>query len=181
MALTYTPAGHDSLKLPEFTLPTLDGDTLVAPVAGARATLIAFICGHCPYVLAVERRLIDLAAEFKSAGLVTIGLCANDAADYPEDRPEALRARWQDQAYGFPYAIDREQTVARALGAVCTPDFFLFDAAGALAYRGRLDDSWRDPAKVRRRELADAVTAVIRGEAPGSPNPSMGCSIKWLT
>ena len=182
MALTYTPAGSPEFKLPPFALPGVDGSTVDLAVLAqkARATLIAFVCGHCPYVLAIERRLIELAAEFKPAGLLTVAICANDPADHEADQPAALLARWREQSYDFPYAIDHAQEIARRFGAVCTPDFFLFDADRTLRYRGRLDDSWRDPAKVRARELASAVTAVLRGTPVAAQvHPSMGCSIKW--
>ena len=184
MALTYTPAATADLTLPPFLLPAVDGGTVDSSglTRSARATLVAFICNHCPYVMAIESRLIALAAEFRSAGLVTLGICANDDQDHPEDAPAELFRRWREQNYGFPYAIDHQQTVARAFGAVCTPDFFLFDAAGTLAYRGRLDDSWRNAAAVGRRELAEAVNDVLNHRPVVSiQNPSMGCSIKWRT
>lgn len=182
MALTYTPAGEIGSPCPDFTLPGVDGKTyaLQKDFAKAEALVIMFICGHCPYVQAVEKRLIDLGAEFQKRGAAVVGICSNDPSDYPEDSAASLKQRWLEKHYTFPYLIDDSQSVAKAFGAVCTPDLYLFDRERKLRYRGRLDDSWRDPSKVRRRELAEAITAVLENRAVEPlQNPAMGCSIKW--
>ena len=147
----------------------------------AAALVVMFICNHCPYVQAVEDRLIALAREYGPRGVRFVGICANDATDYPDDAPARLLARWREKGFGFPYGIDESQEVARAFGAVCTPEFFVYDAARRLAYHGRLDDIWHDPRKVTRRELAAALDAAARRRAPApeQQTPSMGCSIKW--
>lgn len=180
MALTYTPPGELGSPCPTFKLPTVDGG-LVTPVSfrDAKVLVVAFICNHCPYVMAVEDRLLNLARGLPKE-IAWLGICSNDSTDHPEDAPAELKKRWLAKKYPFPYAIDEDQSVARAFGAVCTPDFFVFDSKRKLAYRGRLDDSWKDPEKVRRQELREAVEELLqKGTVQSLQNPSMGCSIKW--
>jgi hypothetical protein len=139
-----------------------------------------FICNHCPYVKAVEDRLIALGRELGPRGVQLVGISSNDARTYPDDSFEKMAERWRDKAYGFPYLHDDQQTVARAFDAVCTPDIYVFDGDRKLAYRGRIDDSWKEPDKVTRRELHAAITALLEGQRPSpEQRPSMGCSIKW--
>jgi peroxiredoxin len=124
--------------------------------------------------------LIRLAREYGARGVQFVAICANDAAGYPDDAFDKLEARWRDKQYGFPYLHDESQEVARAFGAVCTPDIFVYDRARRLAYRGRIDDAWKDESKVTRRELAAALDALLAGVAPAAEQrPSLGCSIKW--
>ena len=141
---------------------------------------MAFICNHCPYVKAVENRLIQLASEMKLKGIEFLGICSNDFEEYPEDSPQELRKRWEEKKYGFEYLIDEDQSVARAFGAVCTPDFFVY-FRGKLFYRGRLDDSWQDEEKVQEPSLRQALYRLLENQKPPlrSKKPSMGCSIKW--
>jgi peroxiredoxin len=181
MALLYTPAGEPGSKCPPFELPSVDGGTYaLKDFAGAKALVVMFICNHCPYVQAIEQRLLDLAHALGPRGAAFVGICANDPTDYPEDAPEALLARWREKSYGFPYLIDESQEVARAFGAVCTPDIFVYDSNQTLRYRGRLDDSWKNPAAVKRQELKEALEKIMQNlPAPSTQNPSMGCSIKW--
>lgn len=144
------------------------------------ALLILFICNHCPYVKAIERRLIDLAHAHRGRGLSTVAICSNDPADYPEDAPAELLKTWRAHNYGFPYLIDESQQIAKKFGAVCTPDIFLYDKSRKLVYRGRLDDAWKNENLVQRRDLNEAIEAVLAGKPANlSQNPSMGCSIKW--
>ncbi len=166
---------------PDFRLRAVDGRTYTRDDFGAAPVLVVmFICNHCPYVQAVEDRLIALAREYRDK-VQFVGVCSNDAASYPDDAYDKLAERWRNKAYGFPYLHDEAQSVARAFGAVCTPDVFVFDEKRRLAYRGRIDDSWKDPAKVTRRDLADALNALLAGQAPAAEQrPSLGCSIKWL-
>jgi peroxiredoxin len=181
MALLYTPAGSAGSACPDFKLPSVDGKTVARDdFRAAKALVVMFICNHCPYVQAVEQRLIELAHEFQAKGAAFVGICSNDASEYPEDAPPELLKRWREKNYGFPYLIDESQEIARAFGAVCTPDLFVYDGAGKLAYRGRIDDSWKNPALVKKQELKAAIEAVISGKPVNSlQNPSMGCSIKW--
>jgi hypothetical protein len=181
MALTYTPNEDLKLMLPQFKLTDVfdqmfDSNALLA----ARAKLIVFLCGHCPYVQAIESRLISLGHDLKALGVPMVGICSNDPKDYPEDSPTALRARHESKRYSFPYLIDADQAVARAFGAVCTPDFFLFNGQNHLVYRGRLDDFWKDEKKVTRRELFQAAKLTAEGKDRNlEMHPAMGCSIKW--
>jgi thiol-disulfide isomerase/thioredoxin len=181
MALTYTPAGELDSNCPDFSLKSVDGKSYSRKdFANAKATVILFICNHCPYVKAIEDRMIALAHEYSRKGVVFVGVCSNDAADHPDDRPEELFKRWKAKHYDFPYLVDIDQTMARDFGAVCTPDIYVYDSKHKLSYRGRLDDSWRDPAHVQRQELREALDRILQNlPVTGTQNPSMGCSIKW--
>lgn len=181
IALTYTPSGQLGSQLPDFSLISVDGKSYSrADFAKAKATVVMFICNHCPYVQAIEQRLIQLAHELMPKGVAFVGICSNDPAEYPEDAPAELLRTWREKNYGFPYLVDIEQTAARDFGAVCTPDLYVFDAKHKLHYRGRLDDSWRNSDQVKKQELKSAIIAVLEGKQPSTPqNPSMGCSIKW--
>ena len=176
-----TPAATLGTPCPEFALPGVDGQRhALHDFDRAPVLVVMFICNHCPYVQAVEDRLIALARELGPRGVAFVGVCANDAVSYPDDAFDKLAERWRRMGYGFPYLHDEEQTVARAFGAVCTPDIFVYDADRRLAYRGRIDDSWKDPSKVTRRELAGAIEELLAGRRPSpEQRPSMGCSIKW--
>jgi hypothetical protein len=113
-----------------------------------------FICNHCPYVQAVEDRYVALARAYGPKGVQFVGICSNDPTGYPEDAPAELLARWRKKGYGFPYLVDASQDVARTFDAVCTPDIYVYDRDRRLAYHGRIDDNWKEPSKVTRRELA---------------------------
>jgi peroxiredoxin len=181
MALTENRDVPLGTPCPDFRLPTVDGGTVARDDAPeAPALVVMFICNHCPYVQAIEDRLAALGREYTPRGVRLVGVCANDPTDYPEDAPPRLLARWREKDFGFPYGIDASQDVARAFGAVCTPEFFVYGSDLRLAYHGRLDDSWNDPRKVGRHELAAALDALLAGGAPATKQvPSMGCSIKW--
>jgi hypothetical protein len=141
---------------------------------------VLFICNHCPYVQAIEDRLIALHREYGERGVQLVGICSNDPTHYPDDSPANLLQRWREKHYGFPYLVDATQDVARAFGAVCTPDIYVYDRDRRLAYHGRLDDNWKDESKVTRRELAEAFDALLTNATPTpEQQPSMGCSIKW--
>ena len=165
-------------KAPDFRLPGVDGKTYsFADVAGPNGTLIMFICNHCPYVLAVKDRIIRDATELKSLGIGVAAISSNDVEAYPQDGFEKMK----EEGYPFPYLFDESQEVARAYDAVCTPDFFGFNARGELQYRGRLDASRKEtgPANLRR-DLFEAMKQVAEtGHGPEDQVASMGCSIKW--
>jgi peroxiredoxin len=168
-------------KAHDFTLPATDGRTYsLSDLKGPNGTLIVFMCNHCPYVKAVIDRLIRDANDLKALGVNTIAISSNDATAYPADSFENMR-RWAlEKRFPFPYLHDETQEVARAYGAVCTPDFFGYDAGLGLQYRGRLDESKRDQAPNARRELFEAMKQVSEtGQGPKEQVPSMGCSIKW--
>ena len=169
-------------KAPDFTLPGVDGaEHRLSDLRGRNGTLIAFICNHCPYVKAILDRLIRDAAELEALGVNTIAISANDANSHPEDSFENMRAVAERLHFPFVYLYDEAQTVARAYDAVCTPDFFGFDAGLGLQYRGRLDASRGSPGPAGlRRDLFLAMQQVAEtGAGPQSQIPSMGCSIKW--
>ena len=181
MALTYTPTQSLGQACPPFSLPHVEGGTLSREdFSQAKILVVMFICAHCPYVQAIEERLIRLAGSYSPDEVQFIGICSNDWNDFPEDSPENLLRRWKEKKYSFPYLIDSEQTVAQAFGAVCTPDIFVFDSDRRLAYRGRLDDSWKNPDKITREELNEAIQRTLASQPLNhEPIPSMGCSIKW--
>jgi peroxiredoxin len=166
---------------PDFDLQSVEGERVRRDdLAGKPVLVVLFICNHCPYVQAVEDRIVGLAREYGPRGVQLVGICSNDPRDYPDDAPPRLLERWREKAYGFPYLVDETQDVARAFGAVCTPDIYVYDRERRLAYHGRIDDSWKEPAKVTRRELAAALDALLAGERPSqTQNHSIGCSIKW--
>lgn len=174
-------------KAPGFRLPILNPD--VDEHEGAMRSLddyrdrsalvVAFICNHCPYVQAIEDRLLALAREMQPRGVQFIGICSNDPQQYPEDAPEALARRAREKDYPFPYLHDASQEVARAFDAVCTPDFFVYDAQRLLVYRGRLDDG-RPGHEPTTSDLRDALEELLQtGQVSLEQHPSMGCSIKW--
>jgi peroxiredoxin len=176
-----TPPAALGAACPPFTLPAVDGRTYAREDFAASPVLVVmFICNHCPYVQAVEDRLVKLGRRFGPRGVQLVGICSNDSFTYPDDAFDKLAQRWREKEYGFPYLHDQTQSVARAFGAVCTPDIFVYDRDRKLAYRGRIDDSWKDDARVTRHELADALDALLAGRQPApEQRPSMGCSIKW--
>lgn len=177
-----TPTCDFGWQAPDFRLPATDGRVLsLAEVAGPNGTLIMFICNHCPYVRAILDRILRDARDLSALGIGVVAICSNDAANYPEDGFDAMAGLARDMAFPFPYLHDESQAVARAYGAQCTPDFFGFNARGALQYRGRLDASGRQAgASDARRDLYEAMKLVAEtGHGPQAQIPSMGCSIKW--
>jgi peroxiredoxin len=165
---------------PDFALPSVDGATVRrADFADASALLVAFMSNHCPYVRHVEAAFAALTREFPE--LAVVAVCSNDTNVAPDDSPADLRAQVGRTGWEFPYLIDADQSVATAYRAACTPDFYLYDAAGRLAYRGSFDDSTpgnRRP--VTGARLRAAVVDVLAGRPVPEPHhPSMGCSIKW--
>lgn len=177
-----TPICDFGWKAPDFSLPGVDGRTHgLADVAGPKGTLIMFICNHCPYVKAVQDRLVRDAKAVQALGVGVAAINSNDAGAYPEDDFAHMKAVAAEKGYPFPYLHDASQQVARAYGAVCTPDFFGFNAAGELQYRGRLDASRKETApEGARRELFEAMKQIAEtGRGPAEQIASMGCSIKW--
>ena len=167
---------------PEFSLPATDGKTYsLSDVAGENGTLIMFICNHCPFVLAILDKIIRDARDLQTLGIGVAAICSNDPVNYPQDDFEHMARMAKDKAFPFPYLHDESQAVARAYDAVCTPDFFGFNAEGGLQYRGRLDASRASPAPDDlRRDLFEAMKQVAEtGQGPTEQIPSMGCSIKW--
>jgi len=166
----------------DFSLPGVDGKTWsLADCRGDRGLLIMFICNHCPYVKAVRQRIVRDTNELLEYGVKSVAIMANDASQYPEDSFENMQRVAQEFEFSFPYLLDDTQQVAKAYGAVCTPDFFGYNANLELQYRGRLDESRKDAAPDSvRRDLFEAMRLIARtGHGPTEQIPSMGCSIKW--
>lgn len=182
MALTYTPDPEIGKPCPDFTLPAVEGRSYsLAHFSEKKVLAVMFICNHCPYVKAIEDRLLNLAHEMKNQSVQFVAICSNDSKKYTEDSFEGLKSRWHEKNYPFPYLHDQDQSVAKAFGAVCTPDFFIYDENRKLKYRGRLDDSWKDETQVTQRELKNAIESILKNTPIEAPQiPSMGCSIKWL-
>ncbi|HKY94359.1 MAG TPA: thioredoxin family protein [Kiloniellales bacterium] len=165
----------------DFALIGIDGKThRLKDVAGPNGLVVVFMCNHCPYVRSVIGRMESEAQALRREGIGFVGINANDTETYPEDSFENMQAFAAEHGLTFPYLLDETQDVAAAYGAVCTPDFFGFDKAMKLRYRGRLDASRTTLVPNARRELYEAMSQVARtGEAPEQQHPSMGCSIKW--
>jgi peroxiredoxin len=177
-----TPVCDFGWRAPDFRLPATDGKTWSqADIRGPKGTLIMFICNHCPYVIGVIDRIVRDAAALQEIGIGVAAICANDARSYPQDSFENMMDFARVHHFTFPYLHDESQAVARAYDAVCTPDFFGFDADLGLQYRGRLDASPRAAAPDSlKRELYEAMKGVAEtGQGPSHQTPSMGCSIKW--
>lgn len=179
---TIPPVCDFSLNAPDFSLPGTDGKTYtLGEISGLNGTLVMFICNHCPYVLAVLDRILRDARDLQALGVGVVAISSNDVTSHPQDAPEKMAEMAKEMHFSFPYLFDGTQQVARAYDAVCTPDFFGYNADGKLQYRGRLDASRREagPADLKR-DLYEAMKLIAEtGHGPREQTPSMGCSIKW--
>jgi peroxiredoxin len=183
MAVTADPVRFN-VPAADFRLPATDGRSYtLADIAGKRGMVLAFICNHCPYVKAAIDRLVEDARLLLAEGVGFAVICSNDATAYPEDSFAGMRRFASAHGFAFPYLHDEDQSVARAYGAVCTPDFFGYDADLKLKYRGRLDAGRTTaPPPGTARDLLEAMRAIAAGRSAPQPQvPSMGCSIKWKT
>ena len=182
MVSTKTPICDFGAPAPDFDLPGVDGNNWsLQDCRGPRGLLVMFICNHCPYVKAINHKLVRDAGDLKALGVHSVAIMSNDTLSYPEDSFEQMQRVARQFAYPFPYLIDETQEVARAYGAVCTPDFFGYNADLELQYRGRLDESGRQPDSGDvRRDLFLAMKKVAEtGAGPREQVSSIGCSIKW--
>ncbi len=181
MAATETPVCEFGKPCPDFALPGVDGKTWTRDrCRGPNGLLVMFICNHCPYVKAILDRIIRDCKELEKYGIGCVAINANDPEQYPEDSFENMQKLAQEKQFPFPYLFDATQEVAKAFGAVCTPDFFGYNAHLELQYRGRLDESKKEPVPDARRELFEAMKRIaVTGNGPKDQIPSMGCSIKW--
>ena len=168
-------------KAREFDLPGVDGKRYnLSNARGKNGLLVMFICNHCPYVKAVIDRIVRDCRDLAGHGVGSIAIMSNDPADYPEDSFENMKRVAREKGFPFPYVLDETQEVAKTYGAVCTPDFFGFNAKLELQYRGRLDASRREAVPGAKRELYEAMLQIAQtGEGPREQTPSVGCSIKW--
>ena len=182
MVDTETPCCDFGAPAPNFSLIGVDGNTWsLAECRGPRGLLIMFICNHCPFVQAINHKLVRDAHELKQLGIQSVAIMPNDTEYYPEDSLENMKRVAADMAYPFPYLLDETQSVARAYGAVCTPDFFGYNHKLQLQYRGMLDKSGRnaDMNDVRRDLYLAMKQVALTGNGPTEQIPSIGCSIKW--
>lgn len=182
MVSLQTPVCEFGLPAPDFALPGVDGKVwTLEQCRGPKGLLVMFICNHCPYVKAVIDRIIRDTRELRGHGIHSVAIMANDPTDYPEDSFENMQKIARQLDFPFPYLLDDSQAVAQAYGAVCTPDFFGYNADLKLQYRGRLDASRKEAAPAdARRDLFEAMLQVAKaGQGPAEQIPSMGCSIKW--
>jgi len=182
MVSTYTPVCDFGVPAADFSLKGVDGKTwTLRSCAGPNGLLVMFICNHCPYVKAINDKLVRDAGELRELGINSVAIMSNDPTDYPEDSFENMQRVAEEHQYPFPYLVDPTQKVAQAYGAVCTPDFFGYNAKFELQYRGRLDASGRDASTDDvRRDLFLAMKQVAEtGRGPAEQVASIGCSIKW--
>ncbi len=169
-------------KAREFKLPGVDGkDYTLANSRGKNGLLVMFICNHCPYVKSIRERIVRDTKELQAHGINSIAIMSNDTIEYPEDSFENMQKISQQYAFPFPYVWDKTQQVAKDYGAVCTPDFFGFNAQMELQYRGRLDASRKELVADATRDLFNAMVQVAKtGKGPANQITSIGCSIKWV-
>jgi peroxiredoxin len=182
MATTTSAAAEAGALLPDVELDDADGVAhRLHALLGDGPTVLAFMCDHCPYVRHVERAFGELAAEYRARGVTTVVVVSNDPIAYPQDGPEGMRAQMRRAGWDLPYLRDREHVLARAVGAVCTPDLFVYDADRRLFHRGAFDASTpRNDEPLTGADLRSALDAVLSGAAvPGGLAPSLGCGIKW--
>ncbi len=168
-------------KMPAFELKDPAGKKYQsANLYGPKGLLVAFTCNHCPYALAIWPRLIELAKEAKTKGVNTVGINPNIHPGYPEDAPNKMLEKIREWKILFPYLVDETQNVAREFQAQCTPDLYLFNSKQELVYHGRLDDNWKEPERVKQRDLKEAIDCLVTGKTiANKQHASMGCSIKW--
>jgi peroxiredoxin len=168
---------------PDFALPdTVTGDVLsLKTLKSDKATVIMFICNHCPYVLHIAERLVQVTDKYRNEGVSFIAISSNDVVNYPEDAPDKMRRFALDYRFGFPYLYDESQAVAKSYDAACTPDFYIFDGKMQCVYRGQFDDARpKKDVPVTGDDLMAALDDVLAGRPVGIPQrPSLGCNIKW--
>jgi peroxiredoxin len=176
-----SPVCEFGRKAVDFDLPGVDGKRhTLASVRGPNGLLVMFICNHCPYVKAVRERIVRDCKALAAHGIGSIAIMANDVVEYPEDSFENMQRVARELGFPFPYVLDESQAVARAYGAVCTPEFLGYNADLELQYHGRLDASKTAPVADARRELYEAMTAIAAtGKGPAEQTAAIGCSIKW--
>ena len=181
MATLATPPGKLGWKAASFDLPGIDGRRHTLESArGPNGLLVMFICNHCPYVRAAMEKIVRDTRDLAREGIGSIAISSNDAATYPEDSFENMKPSAEEHGLSIPYVYDETQHVARAYDAVCTPEFYGFNAKLELAYHGRLDASGKSPDPSARRELYDAMLEIARtGRGPAEQKHADGCSIKW--
>jgi thiol-disulfide isomerase/thioredoxin len=167
--------------MPDFTLPdTVSGQIISSEAFAGKITVVMFLCRHCPYVVHVRDEIGRVAHDYAGRGVAFVAVGSNDARTHPDDAPERLAEMAVELGYDFPFCYDESQELAKAFDAACTPDFFVYDKGGKLAYRGQLDGTRPGGSEPDGRDLRRALDALCAGEAvPGPQVPSTGCNIKW--
>ena len=170
---------------PNFALLDTVSDQLVSlqDIASNKATVIMFLCNHCPYVQHILDELVNVASEYQPKGMRFVAISANDAVNYPQDGPKQMRELAAERGFPFPYLYDQTQQVARAYQAVCTPEFYVFDRNMRLAYHGQFDDARpKNETPVTGQDLRQALdTLLAGGQVSADQKPGIGCGIKWKT
>lgn len=189
MALTYSLAPTLGTKAPDFNLPAANPEAThdgrppcsLSDFDGTPALVVIFTCNHCPYAIHIEDELLQVARAYQQRGVAFVAISANDADLYPDDGFAAMQRRAAEKDYPFPYLYDASQEVAKAYGAMCTPDLFVYDADRSLVYQGRFDDTRpRQGTPAHGTDLRRVLDAVLAGGTyTGAQHPSMGCNIKW--
>ncbi|HUR24719.1 MAG TPA: thioredoxin family protein [Candidatus Thermoplasmatota archaeon] len=181
--MVLTPSAMVALgtHAPDFALPDTEGRTVRLKDFDGEPLLVIFLCNHCPYVKHVANDLAAVTRKYMAKGVAVVGINSNDAVNYPDDSPAAMKLELTRRGYAFPYLFDESQQVAKAYEATCTPDFFLYTKERQLAYRGQMDDSRPGNGKpITAADLTAAVDAVLAGKPTATmQKPSMGCNIKW--
>nr|WP_297786059.1 thioredoxin family protein [uncultured Allomuricauda sp.] len=172
-------------KAPDFELLDTVSDKTFSldDLKGNKATVVMFICNHCPFVIHVNPIIVKLAKEYQEKGIAFVAISSNDVENYPQDAPHLMKKKAEEENYTFPYLYDETQEVAKAYDAACTPDFYLFDGDMALVYRGQLDDSRPgNGVPLTGNDLKNAMDAVLQGKhVDADQKPSLGCNIKWIS
>lgn len=170
-------------KAPNFHLTdvTTDKKVTLQDLASPVATVIAFLSNHCPYVIHIQDKMVEIAKKYLIENIHFIGICSNDAQSYPDDSPENMKQQAKTHQFPFPYLYDESQQTAKNYQAACTPDFYIFDKNLACVYRGRMDASTPgNGIPVTGSDLSDALQAIVDGKAINpDQKSSMGCGIKW--
>ncbi len=168
-------------KAVDFSLKGIDGNMhSLSEYDDKDILVVIFMCNHCPYVKAVDGRIVQLQDRFEKQSVQFIGINPNDDNTYPDDNFENMVKRAREKGYNFPYLKDDDQSIAKKYQAQCTPDIYVYDKKRVLRYHGRIDDNWQEPEKVTTHDLEDAIQALLEGGIPSlDQHPSMGCSIKW--
>ncbi len=177
-----TPVCEFEKEAIDFNLPGVDGKNWsLSDCAGENGLLVMFICNHCPYVIAIRERIMRDALELKELGINCVAVMSNDPTDYEEDSFANMKKISDEYDFPFPYLLDETQAVAKAYGAICTPDFFGYNSDLKLQYRGRMDESRKEAASISvTRDLFEGMKLIAKtGKGPAEQIPSMGCSIKW--
>ncbi len=183
MARTPTVQLELGYKAPDFLLTDVANDKLLSysDIKGKNATVVMFICNHCPFVVHVMAELVRIGNDFKDQGVGLVAISSNDVANYPEDSPQKMKQLAQQEKFPFPYLYDETQNVAKAYFAACTPDFSVFDTNETCVYRGQLDDSRPGNSEpVNGKDLRNVLDQMLSEQpVPTHQKPSIGCNIKW--